>query len=243
MSKTNFSTSSRRKTGSASNAPYAVGKGKPPKEHQFRPGQSGNRNGRRSANAPDPKLSKLLERNKIEFLEEMYETVELTRPDGKIERITKFKLLIRSLFKAAAQGNRHAAMKLLDYLSLIERENRDANLETVQLAIDYQRKMRKVLDKAEKENRPPPELELHPDDIFVDETIGEVRFRDPTIRRTLAQLDSLAKRQDALASELTHDAEKDAPVREQLDRIRDQMAILEYQLDEKYAQEDAALRR
>lgn len=243
MSKSKPKAVSGQKPGKTREATYNVGKGKPPKEHQFQRGQSGNPNGRRSASAADPKLSMLEERHKLEFLEEMYETIELTRPDGKIERISKFKLLIRSLFKAAAQGDRHAAIKLLDYLSLIEREHRDAHLETVQLAIEYKRKMRRVLDKAEKENRPPPELELHPDDIIVDETIGDVSFRDPTIRRIYDQLGALSDRQFALAKGLTGNDEKDAPVRKQLDAIRDQMAILEHQLDEKYAREDAARKR
>ena len=79
-----------------------VGYGKPPRRHQFRPGQSGNPRGL-------PKGAKGL---KAELREELNEWVTITS-EGKPRRIRKRRLIIKALAAQAAKGNVAAADKLL----------------------------------------------------------------------------------------------------------------------------------
>jgi hypothetical protein len=80
----------------------AVGYKHPPPEHQFRPGQSGNPNGR-------PKGARNF---KSELREELSELV--TVRDGEREiQVSKQRALIKSLVAAAIDGNQRAAASLL----------------------------------------------------------------------------------------------------------------------------------
>jgi hypothetical protein len=78
------------------------GYGKPPRAHQFKPGQSGNPRGR-------PKGAKGL---KSELRAELDEFVTITI-DGKSRRIRKRRLVIKALASKAAKGHVAAADKLL----------------------------------------------------------------------------------------------------------------------------------
>jgi hypothetical protein len=78
------------------------GYGKPPRAHQFKPGQSGNPRGR-------PKGAKGL---KAELRAELDEFVTIT-VEGKSRRIRKRRLVIKALAAKAAKGHVAAADKLL----------------------------------------------------------------------------------------------------------------------------------
>ena len=86
---------------------YRVGPGRPPKEFQFKPGQSGNPKGaRRKANSLVPDLKSLLERalNGKALLKQ-----------GEMERIvSKAAVGIEILVDQFAQGDRHARRDLMD---------------------------------------------------------------------------------------------------------------------------------
>lgn len=79
-----------------------VGYGRPPREHQFPPGKSGNPRGR-------PKGAKGL---KTELLAEINEQVTIT-VNGKPQRIRTLRLILKALTQKAAKGNVGAADKLL----------------------------------------------------------------------------------------------------------------------------------
>ena len=80
----------------------AVGYKKPPREHQFRPGQSGNPSGR-------PKGARNF---KTELREELSELVTVRDGDREIE-VSKQRALIKSLVAAAIDGNQRAAASVL----------------------------------------------------------------------------------------------------------------------------------
>jgi hypothetical protein len=99
---------------------HDVGYAKPPKEHQFREGQSGNPKGRTPGS-----------RNlRTELREELGELIKL-RENGKTSRITKQRAIIKSLVTRAIKGNDRAAVKVIDLqlrLSGIEMDASDAGL-------------------------------------------------------------------------------------------------------------------
>jgi hypothetical protein len=79
-----------------------VGYKRPPREHQFRPGQSGNPSGR-------PKGARNF---KSELREELSELVTVRDGDREIE-VSKQRALIKSLVAAAIEGNQRAAASVL----------------------------------------------------------------------------------------------------------------------------------
>jgi hypothetical protein len=86
-----------------------VGYGKPPRKHQFKPGESGNPKGRR-------KGSKGL---KTELTEELNERVAIT-VEGKRINVSKKRLIIKALAAKAAKGNVPAAEKLISLIIQLE---------------------------------------------------------------------------------------------------------------------------
>jgi uncharacterized protein DUF5681 len=85
---------------------YRVGPGRPPKAHQFKPGQSGNPKGaRRKPRSIAPDLKALFERAL---------SAEVTLRQGEQERIiTKAAAGIEQLVNQFAKGDRHARRDLL----------------------------------------------------------------------------------------------------------------------------------
>jgi Family of unknown function (DUF5681) len=79
-----------------------VGYKRPPREHQFRPGQSGNPSGR-------PKGARNF---KSELREELSELVTVRDGDQEIE-VSKQRALIKSLVAAAIEGKQRAAASVL----------------------------------------------------------------------------------------------------------------------------------
>jgi hypothetical protein len=87
---------------------YKVGPGRPPKEHQFKPGQSGNPKGRkRKPRSLAPDLRRLFEQALNE---------KVTLKQGDRERIlTMGEAGIKQLMAQFAKGDRHARRDVFDY--------------------------------------------------------------------------------------------------------------------------------
>jgi hypothetical protein len=81
-----------------------VGHGKPPQQHQFRPGQSGNPNGR----------PKGVRNFKTDFRDELNETISL-REDGRDIAISKQRALIKRLVALAIGGDARAMNSVLAF--------------------------------------------------------------------------------------------------------------------------------
>ena len=91
-----------------SEQPYKVGPGRPPKDHQFKPGQSGNPKGaKRKPPSMAPDLKAALERA-------LNEPVKLKQGD-KERTVTMAVVGIKQLVASFAKGDRHARRDLFAY--------------------------------------------------------------------------------------------------------------------------------
>jgi hypothetical protein len=77
---------------------YTIGRGKPPTDKQFKPGQSGNPAGR-------PKGSKNF---RTDFMEELQLKIEITE-GGKKQEVTKQRAIIKRMINGAMSGEVKAA--------------------------------------------------------------------------------------------------------------------------------------
>ncbi len=88
---------------------YTVGYGKPPKHTQFKPGQSGNPNGR-------PKGSRNL---KTDLDDELSRQI-LIREDGSEQRVSKQRALVMALCNKAMKGDPRAIRILVELILRFE---------------------------------------------------------------------------------------------------------------------------
>ena len=94
----------RRDTSKTAGAAYTIGKGKPPREHQFQPGQSGNPAGR-------PKGSISL---KAAYTKAASALTEVPGVEGGAQEFTLLEAMMINLFRQALAGDQRAVQRLLE---------------------------------------------------------------------------------------------------------------------------------
>lgn len=151
-----------------------VGKGRPPKAWQFRPGQSGNPAGR----PRKPAQTHERHGNISPFLlAELNREVTVTEA-GVARTMPTEQLVVRQLVTMAARGNRLAGTTVLGLRSEAARYNREERAVVYKFWQAYRRS---------RWNSPPnwprvdgcPALFPHPHDVIIDPTHVEVRFVGP----------------------------------------------------------------
>jgi hypothetical protein len=117
----------------ASDGEYKVGPGRPPKEHQFKPGQSGNPKGaKRKAESFLPDLKRL-------FKQALSEKVTLKQGD-KERTLTMAEAGIKQLVAQYAKGDRHARRDVIAYAEKLGIDLMASHRQAVEeaLAADHQ---------------------------------------------------------------------------------------------------------
>lgn len=106
--------SRRKQTGPAARGKRtSVGYGRPPREHQFKPGQSGNKSGR-------PKGSK----NEATIINELLNRKIDIRDNGKARKITVLEGILTRFVDDALRGKDKSAAFLLNRKQQVESKNR-----------------------------------------------------------------------------------------------------------------------
>jgi hypothetical protein len=157
---------------------------KPPAEHQFKKGRSGNPNGRpkKKAGQPGGGLGGgIADRLAAMALDEAIRPVTVREGD-KVSEIPAMQALIRTMFRAAAQGDTKAGRQLMDLINRAESGRTGTALEILEHAVQYKEKYRPVFEQREREGLPPPDIFPHPDDMIINETTGEVTIDGPTTK-------------------------------------------------------------
>jgi hypothetical protein len=155
---------------------------KPPVEHQFKKGKSGNPNGRPKKKDPKPGPAGLgggiADRFAGMALDEATRPVKVREGD-KTSKIPAMQALIRAMFRAAAEGDTKAGRQLLDLITRAESERTGVALHMLKEVVEYKRKFGPIFEQHERLGRDPPDIYPHPDDIIIDDASGEVTFDGP----------------------------------------------------------------
>jgi hypothetical protein len=170
---------------------FGPGYGQPPKEHQFKKGQSGNPRGRPKAEAlpTQTALSAAL-------LKEGERVVKLNE-GGTSSDISMLDAVVRSVGHSAVKGNAYAARTFLQHFDRAEAERKAIIAEEVKWWTDMVQQHRDVLESYRALGKAAPNILPHPDDVVIDPVKG-VRFIGPTTDEEFARMEDTLAHRDML---------------------------------------------
>ncbi len=157
--------------------PYEVGYRKPPKQHRFKAGQSGNPTGRSRGKRPN-KPSLNVERMKGVILEEAYRTIMVRDGDRAVD-IPVIQAILRSVALSAAKGHQRSQRMFTDLLQCVERENKAFHDSWLETAIGYKIDGMREVKRREKLGIPTDDMLPHPDQVIIDMVANTATITGP----------------------------------------------------------------
>jgi len=189
-----------------------VGYRKPPAQHRFQKGKSGNPTGRpkKKAGSATPKAKGLdfgaQPANQM-LIEEAYRKVTVREGEQAIE-LPAIQAVFRAMGVAAIKGNRFAQRTLAELVRGVEEEDRKLRSEHMQAAIEYKHNWEQAIDHARRSGLPEPTPLPHPDDVIIDLKKAEVIYAGPMTSEEKRQWDRLTHRRDGAQQEVSYYAER-----------------------------------
>lgn len=158
---------------------YRVGYGKPPREHRFRKGTSGNPAGR-PRGAKNIVLKRSLNPYLDAFLRETDRIVPL-RDGGQLVELSVFEAAVRKLGVKAINGDLRALKLLIEERKLAEQAHLEDMASQIQVVERYKAEWGPRFEEARKKGLPEPKQLPHPDHVDICRTTGLIKFTGPDV--------------------------------------------------------------
>ena len=190
--------------------PYEVGYRKPPAQHRFAKGSSGNPSGRPRKAKTKPKQVDTGYGRKAaeEFLRlEAYRPVTVREGDQIIE-LPAIQAVFRAMGVSAMKGNRFVQKTLADMVAKMEAEHYASKAELFGTMVEYKHKWDQEIERCRKAGLPEPEPVPHPDDIILDPNSGETMIRGPQTKEQKQRQNEALRRRAEAQEEVNYYADK-----------------------------------
>jgi hypothetical protein len=188
---------------------YKVGYGRPPAEHRFRKGHSGNPRGRPRGARNKPKIDTGIGMRGAEayLRAEAYRVVTLREGDKVIE-LPAIQAVFRAMGVSAMKGNRFAQKTLAEMVTKVEQDDFTSRLDAFGKWADYKHEWGEAIERARKAGVELPRPIPHPDDVILDPHTGDVKFNGPLTKEARDRLDEALKRRTDAQEEVNYFADR-----------------------------------
>lgn len=186
-----------------------VGYGKPPVEHRFQKGRSGNPGGRpkRATNKPKVNFDGALQPTDNLILEEAYRPVTI-REGGRTIELPAIQAAVRALAISAMTGSRLSQRALAELVRTVENRKSEERLTMMENAFEYKQKWSEELARRKRSGVTEPDPIPHPEDIIIDMRTGQVTTEGPLDELEKKDWDQRLARRDEAQDEVRAFAQK-----------------------------------
>lgn len=176
---------------------YDVGRGKPPEHSRFKPGQSGNPQGRpKRARGKHQQLLEAMDQPTREiFIAEMYREITITSGREEVTMPT-IQMITRRMAKSAAEGGQQAQRTAIMLQLELEREEATNYAALVKVYREVKEQGGELFAWCRERALQEPDILPHPDDIIIDEQSQRIEILGPSTPEQKATLDKFLAERD-----------------------------------------------